>query len=325
MRVLLTGSSGWLGRYLAPLLVQNGHDVTGLDVVPGTHTQVTGTVADRALIDRTMGEHGIEAIIHSGALHKPDIVRYPRQAFVDVNVSGTLNLIEAAVAAGNDRFLFTSTTSLMIRADVREGAGKAGAWWMDEDFGPIEPRNIYGVTKLAAEQACRLVHHEHGIAALILRTGRFFPEDDDTHAVPSGPNLKANELLNRRLTVEDAAAAHLAALEAAPRIGCDTFILSAPPPFAREDAEELARDARAVIARHHPDAAELYAAKGWVLPETIDRVYDPSRAGHRFGWRARTDFGSVLAALRDRTELPFAHDPDYTSPIITQEREACMC
>ncbi|KTE03379.1 NAD-dependent epimerase/dehydratase family protein [Sphingopyxis sp. H115] len=325
MRVLLTGSSGWLGRYLAPLLTENGHEVTGLDVVPGIHTRVIGSVADRALIDRTMGEYGIEAIVHAGALHKPDIARYPRQAFVDVNVTGTLNLLEAAIAAGNDRFLFTSTTSLMVRADVRKGAGTHGAWWMDEDFGPIEPRNIYGITKLAAEQACRLVHREHGIAALILRTGRFFPEDDDTHAVPSGENIKANELLNRRLTVEDAAAAHLAALEAAPAIGCDTFILSAPPPFAREDAEELARDARAVIARHYPDAAELYAAKGWVLPNIIDRVYDPSRAERRLGWRARTDFGSVLAALRDRGALPFAHDPDYTSPIIAQERDACMC
>ena len=323
MRVLLTGSSGWLGRYLAPLLSQSGHKVIGIDVVPGACTQVIGPVADRALIDRTMGEHGIEAIIHSGALHKPDIVRYPRQAFIDVNVSGTLNLIEAAVAAGNDRFLFTSTTSLMVRADVRAGADDTGAWWMDEDFGPLEPRNIYGITKLAAEQACRLVHREHGINVAILRTGRFFPEDDDSHAVPSGPNLKANEMLHRRLTVEDAAAAHLAALEAAPTIGCDTFILAAPPPFARDDAEELARNARAVIARTHPDAAELYAAAGWVLPDRIDRVYDPSRAERRFGWRARSDFGAVLTALRDRTALPFAHDPGYTSPIVAQEREAC--
>lgn len=325
MRVLLTGSSGWLGRYLAPLLAENGHRVIGLDVVPGAHTQVIGTVADRALIDRIMGEHGIEAVIHGGALHKPDIVRYPRQAFVDVNVTGTLNLIEAAVAAGNDRFLFTSTTSLMIRSDVRAGAGADGAWWMDEDFGPIEPRNIYGITKLAAEQAVKLVHREHGINVAILRTGRFFPEDDDTHAVPSGPNLKANELLNRRLTVEDAAAAHLAALEAAPAIGCDTFILSAPPPFARADAGELARDARAVIARYHSDAADLYAARGWVLPDSIDRVYDPSRAERRFGWRAQSDFGSVLAALRDGTALPFAHDPGYISPIIAQEQQPCMC
>lgn len=325
MRILLTGSSGWLGHHLAPLLTRNGHIVIGLDAVPGPYTQVVGTVADRSLIDRTMGVHGIEAIIHGAALHKPDIVRYPRQAFIDVNISGTLNLIEAAVAAGNDRFLFTSTTSLMIRADVRGGPGAEGAWWMDEDFGPIEPRNIYGLTKLAAEQACRLVHREHGINALILRTGRFFPEDDDTLATPSGVNLKANELLHRRLTVEDAAAAHLAALEAAPQIGCDTFILSAPPPFTREDAEELARDPRAVIARRHPDAADLYAAAGWALPEVIDRVYDPSRAERRFGWRAQTDFGSVLAALRNGAELPFAHDPDYISPIARQEREACMC
>src|SRR3546814_7632533 len=91
------------------------------------------------------------------------------------------------------------TTSLMVRADVRAGASEAGAWWMDEDFGPIEPRNIYGITKLAAEQAVKLVHREQGINVAILRTGRFFPEDDATHAVPSGPNLKANELLNRRL------------------------------------------------------------------------------------------------------------------------------
>ncbi|MGV3731733.1 MAG: NAD-dependent epimerase/dehydratase family protein [Sphingopyxis sp.] len=323
MRVLLTGSSGWLGRYLAPLLTENGHRVTGLDVVPGAHTDVVGTVADRALIERTMGDHGIDAIIHGGALHKPDIVRYPRQAFIDVNVTGTLNLIEAAVAAGNDRFLFTSTTSLMVRADVRAGAGERGAWWMDEDFAPIEPRNIYGITKLAAEQAVKLAHREHGINVAILRTGRFFPEDDDTHAVPSGPNLKANELLHRRLTVEDAAAAHLAALDAAPTIGCDSFILSAPPPFVRDDAKELACDARAVIARYYPDAAELYAAKGWVLPATIGRVYDPSRAERRFGWRAKSDFGSVLAALRDGTPMPFAHDPGYTSPILAQERAEC--
>ncbi len=325
MRVLLTGSSGWLGRHLSPLLTQSGHQVTGFDLVPGIYTQVIGTVADREMVDHVFADHGIEAVIHAGALHQPDIVGCPRQAFVDVNVSGTLNLLEAAVAAQNDRFLFTSTTSLMIRADVRQGAGPKGAWWMDEAFGPLAPRNIYGITKLAAEQACQLVHREHGIAALILRTGRFFTEDDDMLGFPAGANLKANELLNRRLTVEDAAAAHLAALDAAPEIGCDTFILSAPPPFSRDEAEELARDAGTVIARHHPDAAALYAAQGWVLPQSIDRVYDPSHAERRFGWRAATDFGRVLAALRVGTPLPFAPDPDYTSPLVCQEREACMC
>ena len=123
MRVLLTGSSGWLGRFLAPRLRAAGHVVTGLDVAPGTDTDVIGTVADRALIDRVFAERRIDAVIHGGALHKPDIVRYPRQAFIDVNVTGTLNLLEAAVAAGASRFVFTSTTSLMISTAIREGHG----------------------------------------------------------------------------------------------------------------------------------------------------------------------------------------------------------
>ncbi len=80
------------------------------------------------------------------------------------------------------------------------------------------------MTKLAAEGLCRLHHIEHGLNCVILRTGRFFPEDDDTHRDLTGPNLKANEFLNRRLTVEDAAEAHLAAPGQAPEIGCDTFI-----------------------------------------------------------------------------------------------------
>ena len=313
MRILLTGSSGWLGRFLAPRLRRDGHQVTGLDVAAGADTDFVGSVADRALVERAFAERGIEAVIHAGALHKPDIARYPAQAFVDVNVSGTLNLLEAAAAAGNDRFVFTSTTSLMVSEALHRGR-TGNALWMREDHGPLEPRNIYGITKLAAEQLCRLAHRTSGLPVVILRTGRFFPEEDDTHRHLSGPNIKANEFLNRRLTVEDAAEAHVAALERAPALGFDTFIVSAPPPFAEAEVEALGRDAAAVVARHFPGAAELYARAGWRLPERIDRVYDPARAEARLGFRCRTDFGAVLDALAEGRPLPFVHDPDYVSP-----------
>lgn len=314
MRILLTGSSGWLGRFLAPRLRAAGHDVTGLDVAPGAGTDAIGSVADRALVGRLFGEHGIEAVVHAGALHKPDIARYPEQAFHEVNVEGARNLLEAAVAAGNDRFLFTSTTSLMISETIRSGALPAAAW-LDEESPPA-PRNIYGVTKLAAEALCREFHRAHGLDVAILRTGRFFPEDDDTHSHPSGPNIKANEFLNRRLTVEDAAEAHLVALEKAPGLGCEAFILSAPPPFVREDCEALMRDAPAVVARYFPDAPSLYAKAGWSLPPRIDRVYDPGKAERLLGFRCRTDFAAVLDALSSGAPLPFAHDPSYVSPIV---------
>ena len=313
MRILLTGSSGWLGRFLAPMLRDAGHEVVGLDVAPGVDTQVVGSVADRALIDRAFADHGIEAVIHGGALHKPDIVRYPRAAFVDVNVTGALNLLEAAVAAGHDRFIFTSTTSLMISQAIRDESADH-AVWIDETMSPLEPRNIYGVTKLAAERLCRLFHADYGLAVAVLRTSRFFPEDDDTHERPSGPNLKANEFLHRRLTVEDAARAHLVAFDRAQDIGFGTFIISAPTPFAKEEAEELKRDAAAVVLRYYPEAGELYARQGWTLPRSIGRVYDSRLAEQRLGFRCETDFATILDALANQQPMPFVHDTDYVSP-----------
>lgn len=313
MRVLLTGSSGWLGRYLTLRLRAAGHIVTGLDVAPGRDTQIVGSVADRTVVDRAFSDHGVEAVVHAGALHKPDIVRVPAQAFIDVNVTGTLNLLEAATAAGHDRFVFTSTTSLMISETIRQETGSTAAW-IDETLAPLAPRNIYGVTKLAAEELCRLYHLEHGLNCVVLRTGRFFPEEDDTLRELPGLNLKANEFLYRRLTVEDAAEAHAAALERAPLIGFDTFIVSAPLPFVRSDAEALKSDAPAVIARYFPEAPALYARRNWRLPASIGRVYDASKAERVLGFRCKTDFGTVLESLRTGRPLPYAHDPAYVSP-----------
>jgi UDP-glucose 4-epimerase len=312
MRVLLTGSSGWLGRFLAPRLRAAGHAVIGLDVAPGNDTVILGSVADRATVDRAFA-YGIDAVVHAGALHKPDIVRYGAQAFIDVNVTGTLNLLEAARAAGHDRFVFTSTTSVMISQAIRAESSDA-AIWLDETTGPLAPRNIYGVTKLAAEGLCRLYAMEHGLACVVLRTSRFFPEDDDTHRTPSGENLKANEFLNRRLTVEDAADAHIAALDRATKFGFDIFIISAPTPFERTEAAELKRDAVAVITRHFPDAPGIYLQRGWTLPASLGRVYDASRAEHRLGFRCATGFAEVLDALREARRLPFIHDPSYLPP-----------
>ena len=157
MQILLTGSSGWLGRFLSPLLRQAGHVPLGLDMAPGPHTDVVGSVADAPLVRRLFADYRFDAVIHAAALHKPDIARYPRQAFVDVNVTGTLNLLEAAAAHGTSRFVFTSTTSLMITQAIRDETAPAAAW-LDETSGPLQPRNIYGVTKRTAEELARLFH-----------------------------------------------------------------------------------------------------------------------------------------------------------------------
>ena len=299
MRTLLTGSSGWLGRHLAPRLLTLGHEVVGLDVVPGPYTTRIGSVADRATVAEAM--RGVDAVVHGGALHKPDIVRHPVADFIATNVQGTQNLLEEAIAAGVTRFVSTSTTSLMISSEIR--AGKAGgakaAIWMTEDL-PVTPRNIYGITKLAAEHLCRLAHAEHGLNCIVLRTGRFFPEEDDmAHAIAqSGENTKANEFLFRRLSADDAAAAHVVALEKAPEIGFDIFIVSAPTPFRPEDCPALIDHAPAVVARYFPEYPALYARRGWTMFDSIDRVYSAAKLERRLGFRCRTGFEEILAGLR---------------------------
>ncbi|PDQ17550.1 NAD-dependent epimerase/dehydratase [Mesorhizobium sanjuanii] len=300
MRILLTGSSGWLGSALAPRLRALGHDVIGLDPVASAETLIVGSIADRDLVMQAVNENRIEAIIHSGALHKPNIENHGNSDFVATNVQGTLNLLDAAVASGVQRFVFTSTTSLMISQAIRAGftGGARTAAWLTEEMSP-EPRNIYGVTKLSAEHLCRLYHIEHGLPVIVLRTARFFPEADDMAPAieQSDANTKANELLFRRLTVEDAAEAHVAALEKAPQLGFDIFIVSAATPFQPDDCGALIADAPTVVARAFPDYPALYARKGWTMFASIDRVYDATRARERLGFVCKTSFADVLAAL----------------------------
>src|SRR5207302_4948883 len=155
---------------------------------------------------------GVDAVLHAAALHKPHVATHSRQDFVDTNLTGTLNLLEEAASAGARSFVFTSTTSAFGGA-LTPPAG-APAAWVTEDVRPI-PRNIYGVTKAAAEDLCELFHRSHRLACLILRTSRFFPEEDDdpaTRRAYENANVKVNEFLYRRVDLEDVVAAHLLAV-----------------------------------------------------------------------------------------------------------------
>jgi len=303
MRILVTGSSGWLGQALVPRLRDRGHQVVGLDPVPSPTTEVVGSVADRDLVGATIRDFAVNAVVHSGALHKPHVATRQESDFVSINVQGTLNLLEASVSAGSriDRFVFTSTTSLMISRDF--GSGHPGAApqavWVTEDMTPLLPRNICGVTKRSAEDLCRLFHELHGLPVVVLRTSRFFPEADDMGhlMVQSDPNIKTNELLFRRLTVEDAAESHVVALDKAPQLGFDTFIISAKTPFCRDDCAALLADAPAVVARYFPDYPELYRRLGWTMFRSIDRVYDSGKARRRLGFVCRTGYGERLDEL----------------------------
>src|SRR6266404_3237468 len=173
MRILITGSAGHLGEALMRTLQNSQHDAIGLDVKTSPFTQQVGSITDRGFVKECM--HGVDAVIHSATLHKPHIATHSRQDFVDTNVTGTLNLLEEAVTTGVESFIYTSTTSVFGRAlTPPEGAPAA---WITEEVAAV-PKNIYGVTKVAAESLCELIQHKTGLPCLVLRTSRFFPEED---------------------------------------------------------------------------------------------------------------------------------------------------
>jgi nucleoside-diphosphate-sugar epimerase len=239
----------------------------------------------------------VDAVLHAATLHKPHIATHSRQDFVDTNITGTLNLLEEAVAIGIAAFVFTSTTSAFGRT-LTPSAG-APAVWVTEDVRTV-PRNIYGVTKTAAEDLCELFHRRHGLACLILRTSRFFPEEDDdlaTRQAYDDGNVKANEYLYRRVDLEDAATAHLLALEKAPAIGFGRYIISATSPFLPDDVHDLRASAPLVVRRRVPEYEAEYARRGWKMFPGIDRVYINERARTQLGWRPRYDFRHVLGRL----------------------------
>jgi UDP-glucose 4-epimerase len=295
-RVLVTGSSGHLGEALVRVLRGQGHEVVGLDLLASPYTTVTGPVTDRAVVRRCLA--GVGAVLHAATLHKPHIGSHGRQAFVDTNVSGTLTLLEESVAAGVGSFVFTSSTSVFGRALTPLPGGPAT--WITEDVTPV-PRNIYGVTKAAAEDLCEIIARDHGLPVVVLRVARFFPEDDDrdeVRAAYDGANVKANEYLYRRVDIQDVADAHLLAMAGAPAIGFGRYIISATTPFTPADRAGLGRDAPAVVRRLFPDADAEYARRGWAMFGVIDRVYVNDRARAALGWRPRYDFRTVLDRLK---------------------------
>jgi nucleoside-diphosphate-sugar epimerase len=296
MKVVVTGSSGHLGEALVRTLKELGYQVAGLDILESPFTTHVGSIFDRSWVRRCIQD--VQQVFHAATLHKPHVATHSRQDFIDTNLTGTLNLLEEASATGVESFIYTSTTSVFGRALVPPPGALAG--WITEEVTPV-PRNIYGVTKAAAEDLCELFHHNQGLRCMVLRTSRFFPEDDDNRKVREAyadANAKTNEYLYRRVDIEDVVSAHLLAAEHAARIGFRKYIISATTPFYREDVAGLRDDAPRVVDVRVPGYRAEYERRGWKMLPSIDRVYVNERARNELGWRPKYDFRSIVDRLQ---------------------------
>ena len=274
--IAITGSSGRLGGALARALGAAGHRVRGIDRRPGPATTVVGDLASMA-IEPVLAS--CRLVVHCAALHVPDLGTVDRAAFQGANVETTERLLAASHRVGVERFVFTSTTSVYGRRfeDPQVAA------WVDEALIPL-PRDVYDETKLAAEQLVS-GHHGDGFETITLRIARCFPEPDRTMVV---------NRLHRGVGLRDVIVALRLAIEA-PLDRHHTLNIAGPRVFERSDVERLRGDAATVIAERLPWLGVEFRARGWALPDSIDRVYVSDRAADVLGYRPVEGVATVLA------------------------------
>lgn len=283
MKVLVTGSSGRVGRAIYVRLALK-HEVVGLDRSPSSTAHFVGDISDIDLLRQAV--RGTDAIVHTAALHAPQVGLLPDSEFARINVEATRALAELAVESGVKHFVFTSTTALYGSASTP--ASKAG--WVDELLEP-EPRTIYHTSKIEAENVLADLASRSRLAVTALRMSRCFPEPAP---------VMASYRLHRAIDARDVADAHACALHSG-EPGLRTFVISGTTPFFPEDTEELLSDAPAVLKRRAPGLVEAFRRRGWALPESIDRVYSPARAMEKLSWMPRFGYSEVLKMLNEQS------------------------
>lgn len=296
MKILVTGSSGHLGEALVRVLQAANYEVVGIDILPSEFTTSVGSILDKDFVRNCMTD--VDTVLHTATLHKPHVATHSNQDFIDTNVTGTLSLLEQAHISEVKSFIYTSTTSTFGHA--LNPPLHATAAWITEDVVPI-PKNIYGVTKLAAEDLCELFYRNHNLPCIVLKTSRFFPEEDDKRELREAyqqANLKANEFLNRRVDLEDIVDAHILAFTNALSIRFAKYIISATSPFTIDDIYNLQKEAPDILRKKFPDFEEIYEQRDWKMFPGVDRVYVNERARVELGWKPKYDFDHVLSCVR---------------------------
>ncbi|MGZ8264728.1 MAG: UDP-glucose 4-epimerase GalE [Burkholderiales bacterium] len=304
MRILVCGGAGYIGSHMVQLLAERGHDVTTYDNLSTGHRDAVlggrfefGDLADSDALDRVLQSVEFDAVMHFAAfIRVEESVAQPGKYFRN-NFCNTLNLLEAMVRNGVQRFIFSSTAAVY---------GEPKYVPVDEQH-PREPINPYGVSKKMVEDALLDFSKAYGLKAVPLRyfnaagadpQARLGPRHDPlTHLIPLvlravagvNPNVKVfgrdyptpdGTAIRDYIHVVDLCEAHLAAIDYLMNGGeTRAFNLGVGRGFS---VQEVIDSAKRVTGRDFEVMTE-----GRRPGDTAQLVSNPSLANQVLGWKAR--------------------------------------
>ena len=175
--VLVTGSSGFLGRAVAERFVAAGHHVIGLDPTKPLDSivrHVTDDLSDPVRLRELFAGEGITHIIHSGGVSGPMVMPDRPDRVIAINVGGTLNLLQAALDAKTKTFIFCSSVSAIGEFYEKEPIG---------DDHPLQPTNTYGCSKAAVDMVLRGLWRQVPLDLCSLRFTGIYGPGRRTHFV----------------------------------------------------------------------------------------------------------------------------------------------
>lgn len=255
-KILLTGGTGLLGRECARRFHDDFEIVHFSRKDPGDgNPWIAGDVCDRAAL--TSACESVNFIVHAAALHSASWKAAGDDKAFEVNVTGTKNVLEAALATGVRRVIFTSSI-------WAAGHGPDSPELPHTEENDTPPAERYGMTKMLAERLCAYYAARHGLGVLVLRPGYI--------SNPGSHNARDPIFLFGGVNAADVADAHVLALRAPESLRHDTFIITADSPLALVSKAEYRTDPQAVLRRTVPGIGPLLD-NGEISPDALPEWY----------------------------------------------------
>ena len=276
MIVLVTGSSGFVGRAIMARLAAAGRPAIGLDPVASPSTQVIDDLSDRARLRDLFARERITHIIHAGGVSGPMVMADDPAGVIAINVTGSMNLLYAAMAGGVATFVYCSSVAAVGNFYKREPIG--------EDY-PLRPGSTYGCSKAAMDYVLRGLWRRVPLDICSLRLtavygpGRQteFNVDTIVRAALAGKPARLDPLTDwPYVYVDDAAEAAIAACFSTQRRQL-VYYVAHPERVTPDDI------AAACAAAGRPVTLEIDTTK----PEAARGPVDVEAAARDFGFRAQ--------------------------------------